>query len=132
MSVIPEEWGELDSTAGLLYEIGWLLLVIIVFGGLLVVQPFLIDIEITPIRLSGSILVGAVLGIVLVILTVNERSRRFWKRDRYRLWTLFVLGMLVQVVLRFVPTWTVLTGIVISVVTIPGRIAIYLRARQSR
>lgn len=129
MSVIPEEWGELDSTAGLLYEIGWLLLVIIVFGGLLVVQPFLIDIEITPIRLSGSILVGAVLGIVLVILTVNERSRRFWKRDRYRLWTLFVLGVLVQVVLRFVPTWTVLTGIVISVVTIPGRIAIYLRAR---
>lgn len=129
MSAIPEEWGELDSTAGLLYEIGWLLLVVIVFGGLLVIRPLFIDIEITPTRLGGSILLGAVLGVFLLISTVNERARGFWKRGKYRHWSLFVLGMLVQVVLYFVPTWTILTGIVVSVVTIPGRIAIYLRAR---
>jgi hypothetical protein len=129
MSVIPEEWGELDSTAGLLYELGWLLLVVVVFGSFLVFQPLFVEIKITPVLLAGSMLLGTVLGVALVISTVNDRARQFWKRDRYRFASLFVLAMLIQVVLRFVPTWTLLTGIVASVVAIPGRIAIYLRAQ---
>ncbi|WP_049898515.1 hypothetical protein [Halococcus agarilyticus] len=129
MSVIPEEWGELDSTAGLFYELGWLLLVIVLFGSFLIFQPLFIEIEITPAPVVGSVILGIILGITLVISTVNDRARQFWKRDRYRFASIFVLAMLIQVVLRLVPTWTLLTGIVASVVTIPGRIAIYLRAQ---
>ncbi|EMA55995.1 hypothetical protein C451_04576 [Halococcus thailandensis JCM 13552] len=129
MSVIPKEWGELDSTAGLLYELGWLLLMFVVLGSLLVFQPFFFDVKITPIRLSGSIFLGVVLGVLLVVSTMSERARRFWEIHEYRFGALLVFSLLFQTVLRLVPTWTLLTGITVSIVTVPGRIAIYLQAR---
>ena len=129
MSVIPEEWVGLDSTAGLLYELGWLLLMFVVLGGLLVLQPFFFDVKITPIRLSGSILLGVVLGVLLVVSTMSERVQRFWETHEYRSGALLVFSLLFQAVLRLVPTWTLLTGITVSIVTVPGRIAIYLQAR---
>ncbi|GAA0473724.1 hypothetical protein MUK72_19890 (plasmid) [Halococcus dombrowskii] len=129
MSVIPEEWVGLDSTAGLLYELGWLLLMFVVLGGLLVLQPFFFDVKITPIRLSGSILLGVVLGVLLVVSTMSDRIRRFWETYEYRFGALLVFSLLFQAVLRLVPTWTLLTGITISIVAVPGRIAIYLQAR---
>ena len=129
MSVIPEEWGELDSTAGLLYELGWFLLTFIILGSCLVFQPFFFDVKITPIRLSGSIFLGVVLGVLLVVSTMSERTRRFWETHEYRSGALLVFSLLFQALLRLVPTWTLLTGITVSIVAIPGRIVIYLQAR---
>ena len=129
MSVIPEEWNESDSTAGLLYELGWLLLMFIVLGSCLMFQPLFFDVKITPVRLSGSILLGVVLGVLLVVSTMSERARRFWETHEYRFGGLLVFSLLFQAVLRLAPTWTLLTGITVSIVAIPGRIAIYLQAR---
>lgn len=69
------------------------------------------------------------LGVLLVVSTMSERARRFWETHEYRSGGLLVFSLLFQAVLRLAPTWTLLTGITVSIVAIPGRIAIYLQAR---
>lgn len=130
MSLVPDHWAEPGSIGGLLYELLWVLLVLITLGVFLVFQPLFVELNVTLLRLSVSMLLGTVGGILLPIVSVRERGSRWWNNFRNRFITMFIITMLFQVSLLVIPTWLILTGITLFTVSVPVRIAIYLRARS--
>lgn len=130
MSVIPEEWGEADSRSGLLYELLWALLAIVVLGALAYWEPFAIDVTVTPRHLTGSAILGATLGIVVSYLSFgSDRFRAVWKQLKYRSAAIFLVAVGGQLGIMIIPTWTILTLLAVFLTVIPVRLYIYFRAR---
>jgi len=126
MSALPDSWSDPDSRPGLLYELGWLLLCVLVFGALAVLDPFFVDVDPTTETLVGSLALGTLLGVGLVYVSVeSERIRGFWDDLRRRFVVLFVFIMAMQGLLRFLPTWTVLSTLAACLTAIPVRLFLY-------
>jgi hypothetical protein len=133
MAAIPDGWSEPDSRSGLLYELGWFVLGAVVFGALAVFEPLFVRVDPTATVLAVSVALGAVVGVGLVYASYEiERVRSFWSDGRRRFLALFAFIMVMQGVMRLVPTWFVLTVLAASVVAVPARVAVYYRYRDRR
>ena len=133
MSVVPDGWSEPDSRSGLLYDLGWFVLCAVVFGALAVFEPLFVRVDPTATVVAVSVALGAVVGLGLVYAPYEiERVRSFWSDDRRRSVALFAFIMVMQGVMRLVPTWFVLTALAASVVAVPTRVAVYYRYRGRR
>ncbi|WP_415381043.1 hypothetical protein [Halosimplex sp. TS25] len=132
MSALPDDWTEPDSTAGTLVDLGWLVLVVAVFGVLALVEPLFVAVPATLTRVAVSALVGAALAVALVALSVeSERVRSFWTGDsapRFAALFAFVMGM--QLCLWVAPGWTVLVTLATAVAAVPTRVFFYYRHRE--
>lgn len=127
MSMIPEEWGEPDSRAGLVYDVLWFVLAILVFGFLAYFKPFSIDVTATPRRLLEAGTLGVVLGSAISFMSIQEWYREFWADQRHRFVAIFGVVMGVQVGVMLVPAWTILTMLATFITVIPTRLYVYLR-----
>lgn len=130
MSVLPEHWSEPDSTPGLLYETVWLLLTIAVSSALFVWEPGWIEIEPTPLRIVGSLVIGGSLNVGAASFYYSSRVRTFWSNPTRRFIVLFVIAMGWQIGLWLAPTWTLLSMLSACVLGLPARLYIYIRARS--
>jgi len=130
VSLVPETWSEPDSRAGLLYELAWLVLAIVVFGALAHGEPVSVGVEITRQRLLLAAAVGGPLGVAIAYAsTATGRGPSWWRAGRSRFVAIFAVVVGVQIGLTLAPTWTVLTVLATAVATVPARIAAYLLAR---
>jgi hypothetical protein len=129
MSSPSNQRANAGSTAGLLQEVGWCLLGIIVFTVLLYWDLF--PVEVTPTRVVGSVLIGGVLGFGSVMLAhTTERIRALWNDEKYKFFAMFTLAIGVQVFLRIAPAWTILTVLTMFIVAIPTRFVLYIYTRS--
>ena len=129
MSTVPDHWSP-DSTRGLIYDLCWCSLVVVVFGVLIYWQPLFVELSLTTTRVAGSLLIGTLLGIGLIAASATRAWRRFWSGLGRRFIVLFVFIMTGQALLRIVPTWTTLSTFVAFVVAIPTRLYLFSRSRR--
>lgn len=130
MPVLPDEWGQPDSFPGLIHDVLWAVLAILVFGALAYFEPFSIHVTATPGQLSGAGALGISLCVAVSYLFFeSEQYREVWSGDRHRFGALFVVAMGVQVGLMVVSTWTVLTLLATFLTAIPIRLYVYVRMK---
>jgi hypothetical protein len=119
-----------SSTRGLISDLCWCSLAVVIFGALIYWQPYFVELSLTATRVAGSLLIGTLLGIGLVAVSATVTFRRFWSGFGRRFIVLFVVIMGGQVLLDAVPTWTTLCTFVVSVVAIPARLYLFSRSRR--
>lgn len=132
MSVIPDQWAHPGSTKGLLYDLGWCTLGMVLFGALLYWQPAFLGISLSTTRVAGPILIGVIIGIGVIVLSATDSGRRFWRPFERRFLTMFILILGIQALLAIAPTWTILSTFVSFLVAIPARLCTFILGRRSR
>ena len=126
---VPNHWSP-DSTRGLIYDLCWCSLAVVVLGALIYWQPLFVELSLTTTWVAGSLLIGTLLGTGLIAASATRAWRRFWSEFGRRFIVLFVFIMAGQVLLRIVPTWTTLCTFVAFVVAIPTRLYLFSRSRR--
>jgi membrane-bound metal-dependent hydrolase YbcI (DUF457 family) len=129
MSVVPEEWSDLGSLRGTLYESAWVGLAILVFGFVGYWWGWFGEATLTDGLIA--VVVGPTLALITgYLFSFDDRVRAFWSGHGRRFVALFALIMGVQGLLSIAPVITTLTGSIYLATLLPVRIYMYSHTRR--